>query len=155
MEFQSRLVRLALEGMAPGEDNNTMFTPVNVAPRGAEHAFDGAMRQATLDLDTPPVRGVTATEHGGRHEGAHGVGTYGSEEKPAEGDAILGGFQSIRKMFDGQYQRASAIGRELSPSNASDLIVAQAEMTKLTLMVEVTSKLAGKLTQACDTLLKG
>lgn len=155
MEFQSKLVRLALEGMAPGDDNTSLFNPANFAPHGAEQAFDGAMRQATMDLDPPPVSRVTATDHGGRHEGAHGVGIYDNVEKPAEGDAILDGFQSIRKMFDGQYQRASAIGRELSPTNASDLIAAQAEMTKLTLMVEVTSKLAGKLTQACDTLLKG
>src|SRR5690606_18629101 len=86
---------------------------------------------------------------GPRLQGEHAVGVYKPE---SGGDAILGGLQSIRSMSDQQIHRVAMIGKETSLTSAMDLIKAQAEVSKLTVMYDLGSKFAGKTVQFMDTV---
>lgn len=116
----------------------------------SERAFAAAIEDASGTTQTTPVDAVT---DGAGLRGIHGVTAAGDGE--AAGDTILGGLLSVRGMFDDQIGRAAIFERHGSVTNVHDLIVAQAEVTKLSVMIDVTSKLAGKLVQSTDTLLKG
>lgn len=70
------------------------------------------------------------------------------------GDAILGGMQKLRGVFDASLHKIS----EISGANVSGvemMIDMQREMVHYSLLLDVTSKLTGKTTQAVDQLMKG
>ncbi len=70
------------------------------------------------------------------------------------GDTILHGLQNLRGVFDKQEAR---IGN-LASARAADtntLLAMQMEVAKFSVLVDVTSKLTGKSTQALESLLKG
>lgn len=71
-----------------------------------------------------------------------------------DGDAILGGLQRLRGVFDAHEAR---INEALSGNvtDANTLFAVQLEMARYTMLIEVSSKLTGKSTQAFETLLKG
>lgn len=125
---------------------------------GAERMFQATLQNVRNEVATPstigapPVGSVEATGQAAKLQSEHGIGV---RETRSAGDAILGGLKSIRGMFDEQIDRAAALARTKSASNPVDLILAQAEVAKLTVLIDTTSKLAGKFTQSCDTLLKG
>jgi type III secretion system YscI/HrpB-like protein len=76
------------------------------------------------------------------------------QRKPAHGDAILNGLQHLRGVFDAQEARINGLtSRTAVDTNA--LLMAQWEVTKLSVLVDMTSKLAGKFAQLGETLLKG
>lgn len=70
------------------------------------------------------------------------------------GQSILDGLQRIRGIFDGQIGNLNS-RIESAQFDAADLMTVQAEVVTFSVMVDVSSKLAGKSTQAMDTLMKG
>nr|WP_283814287.1 type III secretion system inner rod subunit SctI [Bradyrhizobium liaoningense] len=70
------------------------------------------------------------------------------------GDTILHGLQNLRGVFDKQEARIN----NLASARAADtntLLSMQMEVAKFSVLVDVTSKLTGKSTQALESLLKG
>lgn len=75
-------------------------------------------------------------------------------ERDNRGDAILDGLSSLRSAFDAQAARVSEIAT--GPASISEkLVQTQVEIVRYSLLMDVSSKLTGKSTQAFDTLLKG
>jgi type III secretion system YscI/HrpB-like protein len=77
-----------------------------------------------------------------------------SVDSKQTGDTILEGLQKLRGVFDAQEARINSV---MSEPNADfqTLMALQMEVVKFSLLVDVTSKLTGKSTQAFDTLMKG
>ncbi|MEL6681605.1 MAG: type III secretion system inner rod subunit SctI [Pseudomonadota bacterium] len=80
-------------------------------------------------------------------------------EAPTTGQGIIDGLSRLRGVFDAQEQAITGIspadvaGTRLT--NSSELINLQLEVVKYSMLMDVTSKLAGKSTQTFDTLMKG
>ena len=74
--------------------------------------------------------------------------------KAEGGDLILEGLSRLRGTFDRQI---SSINAALADPNLSvdKMMAMQMEVARFSLLVDVTSKLAGKTTQSIDTLMKG
>lgn len=70
------------------------------------------------------------------------------------GDVILDGLQQLRTAFDVREERIAGLMSSTSV-NANTLMAMQVEAANFTLLTDVASKLAGKSTQAIDTLMKG
>lgn len=149
-----------------------------VAPKGSVGQFDAAMARATGTVQTaqldPAVRTVgqtpAATPAGTAPPTDGTVGNPGTEARerarralgldapaaaaPPAGDAIIEGMQKLRGVFDGQVGRINSISGSKNLDIGS-LMSMQMELVRFSLLVEVTSKLTGKSTQAFDTLMKG
>jgi type III secretion system YscI/HrpB-like protein len=77
-----------------------------------------------------------------------------TQQKPAHGETILNGLQNIRGVFGAQETRINNLmSRPAADTNT--LLAMQVEVTKFSVLVDVTSKLVGKSTQAFESLLKG
>lgn len=80
-------------------------------------------------------------------------------EAPTTGQGIIDGLSRLRGVFDAQENAITGIapadtaGTRLT--NTSELINLQLEVVKYSMLMDVTSKLAGKSTQTFDTLMKG
>lgn len=70
------------------------------------------------------------------------------------GDMILNGLQKLRGVFDTREVRFSEL-MSRSSMDAGTMMAMQMEVTNFSLLVDMTSKLTGKSTQAFDTLMKG
>jgi len=102
---------------------------------------------------TPPatVADAGATERARQGLGLDGVPT---ESAPSAGDMILDGMQQLRGVFDVREARiAELMSKETV--NAGTMMAMQMEVANFTLLVDISSKLTGKTTQALDTLMKG
>ncbi|MEJ1160532.1 type III secretion system inner rod subunit SctI [Prosthecomicrobium sp. N25] len=128
--------------------------------------FDAAMRKALgaaqpthvaqaappVVTDAQPVADPGAAERARRGLGLEGPSPVAPE--PNTGDAIIEGLQKLRGVFDDQNARLNAVANAAN-TDFSSLMAMQMEMVRFSLLVEVTSKLTGKSTQAFDTLMKG
>ena len=76
-----------------------------------------------------------------------------AQQKPAHGEAILNGLQNIRSVFTAQVARMNELAAR-PRADVNTLIALEMEVAKFTLLVDVSSKLTGKSTQALETLLK-
>ncbi|WP_181705354.1 type III secretion system inner rod subunit SctI [Chthonobacter rhizosphaerae] len=136
------LVEAAPAGMGGGVDR--------IAAGDRVERFELAMQQvAAADggLAPPPPAVVTPPSSVAVADGA-------PDPIRDSGDLILDGLSRLRGVFDRGNDRLA----ELSGSPVTDiqtLYDMQVEMTNFTLLVDVTSKLTGKSTQAFDTLMKG
>lgn len=92
-----------------------------------------------------PIEATSATERAVR-------GLELTDEGP--GQSILDGLGRLRSIFDTQTNAVADIttGQVL---DATTLMSLQAEVVRYTVLVDVSSKLAGKSTQALDALMKG
>jgi hypothetical protein len=122
--------------------------PVQPAP-SAERigAFEDAMSRHGAE---PAAAGEPAPADAYARQG---LGLEGAP--PATGgDMILDGIQRLRGVFD---VREAQIGNLMKGSltDANALMAMQLEVTKFSLLVDVSSKLTGKATQTFDTLMKG
>jgi type III secretion system YscI/HrpB-like protein len=71
-----------------------------------------------------------------------------------EGDAILSGLKKLQGVFADREQQLNQTIE--SPSlSAQSLMRIQMDMVQYTLMIDVASKVSGKLTQSVDSLVKG
>lgn len=77
------------------------------------------------------------------------------EANPANaGDMILQGIQQLRGVFDVREAHIAEL-MNTDTISANQLMAMQMEVTNFTLLVDISSKLTGKATQALDTLMKG
>ena len=70
------------------------------------------------------------------------------------GDMILDGLERLRGVFDVREQHITDLMSRTSV-DANTMLAMQMEVANFTLLVDMTSKLTGKSTQALDTLMKG
>lgn len=70
------------------------------------------------------------------------------------GDVLLNGLERLRSAFD---QQENAVVERIAPAvvDVDAMIGAQLEVAKYSLLIDVTSKMTGKLSQTLDTLMKG
>lgn len=114
-------------------------------------AFARSMAEAGIKAEAgPAVSGTAAMAQANAKpaEPLHGT------RKAEGGDLILEGLSRLRGTFDRQI---SSINAELADPNLSvdKMMAMQMEVARFSLLVDVTSKLAGKTTQSIDTLMKG
>lgn len=74
--------------------------------------------------------------------------------KAEGGDLILEGLSRLRGTFDRQISSINA-GLADPDLSVNRMMAMQMEVAQFSLLVDVTSKLAGKTTQSIDTLMKG
>jgi type III secretion system YscI/HrpB-like protein len=70
------------------------------------------------------------------------------------GDTILDGLQKLRGAFDAQQARVNK-AMAAPATDMHTLLAIQMEVVNYSVLIDVTSKLTGKSTQAFETLLKG
>jgi type III secretion system YscI/HrpB-like protein len=105
-----------------------------------------------------PATDVTADAAADAQERARRVlnldPAHAAQQTAAHGEAILHGLQNVRGVFGAQEARInSIISRPAADTNT--LMAMQMEVTKFSVLVDVTSKLVGKSTQVFEALLKG
>lgn len=125
-------------------------------------AFQNALQRQTANqsavapqvAQTPDAAqaDLDAQERARRGLGLEGVPSEAIN--PAPGDMILNGLQKMRGVFDARESRVVELMNR-STVDAGTLMAVQMEMTNFTLLVDISSKLTGKSTQALDTLMKG
>ncbi|MGV6871607.1 type III secretion system inner rod subunit SctI [Pseudochelatococcus sp. B33] len=82
------------------------------------------------------------------------LGVPPEASRTGTGDAILGGLQKLRGVFDASQHKISSIPAT-NVSGIEAMVEMQREMVHYSLLLDVTSKLTGKTTQAVDQLMKG
>lgn len=103
---------------------------------------------------TPPVAEATpGTEVDSRLRAAEGLGLQ-SEGPDGPGNSILNGLEQLRATFDSQY---NSVGSKLQGTtlDATAMMQLQADIVQYSVLVDVSSKLAGKVTTSIDSLMKG
>lgn len=75
--------------------------------------------------------------------------------KDGPGQTILNGLERIRGAFDSQITNMSTQVTEGQVMDVTTMMNIQREVVQYSVLVDVSSKLAGKSTQALDTLMKG
>jgi type III secretion system YscI/HrpB-like protein len=116
--------------------------PVEIAPpvRVAQLVQPGTATDAVGAAN----RAVQGLELGPDTDSAAGTGT-----------AILEGLGQLRSIFDRQLDGVAQSTTMNNPFDYNRMMELQAQLVEFSLVVDVTSKLAGKSTQALDSLLKG
>ena len=102
----------------------------------------------------PPVAETSPTaEADARLRAAEGLG-LASGDDVGPGNSILNGLEQLRAVFDGQY---GAVNERLTGTSfdVHAMIALQADIVEYSVLVDVSSKLAGKVTTAIDSLMKG
>ncbi|MGI6244192.1 MAG: EscI/YscI/HrpB family type III secretion system inner rod protein [Pseudochelatococcus sp.] len=137
------------------------IVPVDGGTRDAGQASVDAFRKA-LDnngagqppkADSDPAA-VSPTEAASEQERARRALSLDAPSPSTTGDSILGGLQKMRGIFDVQQERISALANE-KVVDANTLLGMQVEVVKYTMLLDMSSKLTGKTTQAVDQLMKG
>lgn len=111
-------------------------TPVNVTT-----PVNSAQPNGSVDSTTAAERAVQGLD-------------LGATVDTGPGQSILSGLERLRGVFDSQIGSVN----ERSTGTAMDVVTMmniQAEVVQYSVLVDVTSKLAGKSTQALDSLMKG
>ncbi|MGR3483849.1 MAG: type III secretion system inner rod subunit SctI [Paracoccaceae bacterium] len=122
------------------------------APQGVQgvQSTDGAVPLQQIDRGDAAGTGADARDRVAR--------TLELDAGPAAsgpaGQGILDGLSRLRGTFDGQLAEMSS-RVEGARMDVTDMMALQAEVVKYTVLVDVSSKLAGKSTQAMDSLMKG
>lgn len=121
---------------------------------GADHVavdqFQRLLDTATLEHARSPQ--LPAADANARARRALDLDSKGRVSP--SGDVILGGLQKIRGAFD---QQQAKLNGAISANSADPkmLYAAQMEIMNYSVLIDLTSKLTGKSTQAFETLLKG
>lgn len=116
-------------------------------------AFEQIFRDARAQQSAPNPEPTAAESQSARDDALKTLELNGTATPSSStGDTILGGLSKLREIFDVQQSKLAGIGYT---DSASGLIVAQLEVVKYSMLVDVTSKLTGKATQSFDTLMKG
>lgn len=103
---------------------------------------------------TPPVASVTETaEMDARLRAAEGLG-LASGDDVGPGNSILNGLEQLRSVFDSQYGTVNS-HLQGTTLDANAMMALQADLVEYSVLVDVSSKLAGKVTTAIDSLMKG
>jgi type III secretion system YscI/HrpB-like protein len=105
-------------------------------------------------LSTPPVaEAAPGAEVDARLRAAEGLGLE-AETPAGPGNSILSGLEQLRASFDSQY---NSVGSKLQGTtlDVTAMMQLQADIVKYSVLVDVSSKLAGKVTTSIDSLMKG
>lgn len=135
-------------------------------PAARIDAFEQAMARQTVEqpevtlvaqVGAPAVTPPGATVDAGAEDRARqGLGLDGAPvaAPPSAGDMILEGMQQLRGVFDAREARISQL-MSTESVNANTMMAMQMEVANFTLLVDISSKLTGKVTASVDTLMKG
>lgn len=136
----------------------------NASPGGPQLAsqagsFSQAMERADQAVGREVATGAVgeaspAAGDQARARQALELGVAPDTSRTETGDAILGGMQKLRGAFDASFSRIGDISRS-NLSGVETVIEMQREVVHYSLLIDVTSKLVGKATQAADQLMKG
>jgi type III secretion system YscI/HrpB-like protein len=105
-------------------------------------------------LSAPPVAETApGAEVDSRLRAAEGLGLE-AEPPVGPGNSILNGLEQLRATFDSQY---NSVGSKLEGTtlDVTAMMQLQADMVQYSVLVDVSSKLAGKVTTSIDSLMKG
>ena len=143
------------------------FEAVAIQHAEVRHDFSVQQQQSVSDRpsgnDDPEIVKANAIDGrhlyssfsaGGNERAARGVSIGEGVSDNAITDPIRDGLGTARGMFDEQVNKVHSAGAG-SMSGSEALIAAQYELTKFSLVLDVSSKLLGKATQTVDTLMKG
>lgn len=119
-------VRVAANPPATATDATVSST----SPAASADAADRARRALQLDPATPV------------------------QKTPESGDRILDGLSKLRSVFDNQQLKLNTMLQQ-PVGDTQQLMALQVEVVNFSLLVDVSSKLTGKSTQALETLMKG
>jgi type III secretion system YscI/HrpB-like protein len=130
-----------------------------VAQQTAENSQVAQAQQAVAPASPPPTSpGQASTaDLDAQSRARRGLELDGSsavQGPETGGDMILNGLQKLRGVFDTREARFSELMSHTS-MDAGTMMAMQMEVTNFSLLVDMTSKLTGKSTQAFDTLMKG
>lgn len=143
-------------------DNVSGVQPADMRPQ-PESFFLAQATPAQPDTTNQGAAQAFEATNGTRIDITAGFGTPPATETavadPGTGQGIIDGLSRLRGVFDAQEQAITGI----SPTdpggtrllNSSELINLQLEVVKYSMLMDVTSKLAGKSTMTFDTLMKG
>ncbi|WP_417277774.1 hypothetical protein [Celeribacter sp.] len=125
--------------------------PLTDVPQAGAISPVGAAEFDPLNAPVAPQRieGATAADT----RAASGLGVVGAAEG-APGQTILSGLERLRGAFDGKIGSVGA-RMENTEMSVQAMVSLQAEVVEYSVLVDVSSKLAGKSTQAMDSLMKG
>lgn len=113
------------------------------------------LAQNQLPASAAPPGPVTAAPSADAAERARRtLGLDAATAAPSGGDSILNGLQKLRSVFDQQQSRLNTV-MAAPATDPKTLLNLQMELVNFTILVDVSSKLTGKSTQALETLLKG
>ena len=150
-----------ISGTMPKFNNEGAYDPLSPGGRElagetlSEQNFQNALDGASARVVATPNGVETARQiHGAPMVASHSIGTT-AVDGATSGDKILGGLASLRRFFDERISAVGEAGRFKSITNPSDLIATQMAAAELSLAMDVSSKIGGKLVQAQDTLVKG
>lgn len=148
-------LRQATESFRP---DSVQYAQLATTPAPGAVVTTDAVPQSTATQGVPPVNetGESAVADA-RTRAAEGLSlerpnaTTGVENS---GTSILNGLEQLRSVFDKQY---SSVGGQIEGTrmDVGEMMALQAEVVKYSVLVDVSSKLAGKSTQAMDSLMKG
>lgn len=139
--------------------NDTTLPEVQLAQADPVTTVPGAtVTDATNPLvapeGAPPVTDVMeSAEIDARLRAAEGLG-LASDEDVGPGNSILNGLEQLRSVFDNQY---GGVNSHLQGTrlDANAMMALQADIVEYSVLIDVSSKLAGKVTMAIDSLMKG
>lgn len=126
---------------------------VQVRPVGAQDFDPLSAAQATQPVSQGRAAdGRAADDRAASGLGLAGPGGAGADGTP--GQTILSGLERMRGVFD---DKIGGIGQRMEHAEMSvqAMVSLQAEVVEYSVLVDVSSKLAGKSTQAMDSLMKG
>ncbi len=142
--------------------------PMQASPAGIDR-FRSAMEAAGM-IDKPqavqaPVRvaeltGTNSATDATAPADAANRAVQGLELSPdidsaGTGTTILEGLGRLRGVFDRELDGVANSTSRMDPFDTIGMMNLQAQLVEFSLVVDVTSKLAGKSTQALDSLMKG
>jgi hypothetical protein len=148
---------LAVESIQPANPVQLAQVVNPAAPTTAVNPAGPATTVTPARSSTAVDAGVGATNDASAEQRARRALQLDSgtpADQSGSGDVILDGLQKLRGAFDAQQSRLSAMISEPA-TDINTLFAVQFELTNYSMLVDMTSKLTGKSTQAFDTLLKG
>lgn len=170
--FAHQQANVPVEQRATRFEATMEMTRVNTGPMTVPHAAPGQQTQVAQLSTTPDANsatrlpGATGEVQASPESRDRALRGFGFDEvaKPNEtgvggsptstGDSILEGLKRLRGAFDTQATSLAQMNQNGNMS-AGEMLALQVEVVKYGLLIDVTSKLTGKSTQAFDTLLKG
>lgn len=134
------------------EESSQRFTGALASALDAQ-----AAAQASASGAVAPPSSVAAANPADAQERARrtlDLGESAPSEPSSGGDLVLDGLQKLRGVVNDEQAKMQA-AVDNPDKGANSLMNAQIEIANYSMLLTVTSKLAGQSTQALDTLLKG
>ena len=134
----------------------TEANPIQLAQVDPSTGVPGATATDVVPplLSSPPVaEAAPGAEVDSRLRAAEGLG-LGNETPELPGNAILSGLEQLRGVFDSQYNSVAS-KLEGTTMDVTTMMQLQADIVQYSVLVDVSSKLAGKVTTSIDSLMKG